>query len=263
MKLNRTRLADAIAPVNRCKKLSSRSLPITALILAGGMGTRLRAIVSDRPKPMALVYGVPFIEILIDSLAEKGIREFVLLVGYMGDFIEEYFTELNNINSRIRFSHEQTPLGTGGAVKKAENLATDPSLLINGDTFFDGDINRLIQLHHKKAADVTLSLLPVADAGRYGSVTVTENGLVAGFHEKQEGIRGPGLINAGFSLISKNFISELPGDRAFSMEREIFPKLADSGRMCGLVSKRSFFDIGTPESYEDFKKFVREKGLDK
>jgi NDP-sugar pyrophosphorylase family protein len=187
----------------------------------------------------------------------------VLLVGYMGDFIEEYFTGLSNVNSRIRFSHEQTPLGTGGAVKKAENLATDPSLLINGDTFFDGDVDRLVQLHREKAADVTLSLLPVADASRYGSVTVNENGLVAGFHEKQERISGPGLINAGFSLISKNFISELPGDRAFSMEREIFPKLADSGRMFGLVSKRSFFDIGTPESYEDFKKFIREKGLDK
>jgi D-glycero-alpha-D-manno-heptose 1-phosphate guanylyltransferase len=263
VKLNRTRLADATPRANKCEKLSPRSLPITALILAGGMGTRLRAIVSDRPKPMALVHGVPFIEILIDSLAEKGIREIVLLVGYMGDFIEEYFTGLSNINSRIRVSHEQTPLGTGGAVKKAENLATDPSLLINGDTFFDGDINRLIQLHSEKAADVTLSLLPVADASRYGSVTVTENGLIEGFHEKQERISGPGLINAGFSLISKNFISELPGDRAFSMEREIFPKLADSGRMCGLVSKRSFFDIGTPESYEDFKKFVREKGLRK
>ncbi len=261
MKLNLTRLADAIPRANRCENLSPRSLPITALILAGGMGTRLRAIVSDRPKPMALVDGVPFIEILIESLAEKGIREFVLLVGYMADFIEEYFTTRKDSNSRIRFSREQTPLGTGGAVKKAENFATDPSLLINGDTFFDGDINRLIELHGEKSADVTLSLSPVADASRYGSVIVSEDGLIAGFHEKQEGIGGPGLINAGFSLISKNFIRELPGDRAFSMEREIFPKLADSGRMFGLVSKRSFFDIGTPESYEDFKKFIRQKGF--
>ncbi len=222
------------------------------------MGTRLRAVVSDRPKPMALVNGVPFIQILIDSLAEKGIREFVLLVGYMADFIEEYFTARRSNNFRVRFSHEQTSLGTGGAVKRAENLASDPSLLINGDTFFDGDINRLIQLHQEKAAEVTLSLLPVADVSRYGSVTVTKDGLIKGFREKHEGIVGPGLINAGFSLISKRFISELPGDRAFSMEREIFPKLADTGQMFGLVSKRSFFDIGTPESYKDFKKFVAE-----
>ncbi len=238
--------------------MSLRSFPITALILAGGMGTRLRTVVSDRPKPMALVNGVPFIQILIDSLAEKGIREFVLLVGYMADFIEEYFTARRSNNFRVRFSHEQTPLGTGGAVKRAENLASDPSLLINGDTFFDGDINRLIQLHQEKAAEVTLSLLPVADVSRYGSVTVTKDGLIKGFREKHEGIVGPGLINAGFSLISKRFISELPGDRAFSMEREIFPKLADTGQMFGLVSKRSFFDIGTPESYKDFKKFVAE-----
>ena len=240
--------------------MPSRGLPITALILAGGMGTRLRSVVSDRPKPMALVNGAPFIEILIDSLAEKGIRDFVLLVGHMADVIEDYFEAHNDKNLRIRFSREEAPLGTGGAVKNAEDFASDPSLLINGDTFFDGAIHELLRLHSEKAADVTLSLLPVRDASRYGSVTVNEEGLITGFREKHEGIAGRGLINAGFSLISRDFIRRLPANRAFSMEREIFPKLADSGRMFGLISERSFFDIGTPESYDNFKTFIKDHG---
>ena len=239
--------------------MPSERLPITALVLAGGMGTRLRPVVSDRPKPMALVNGVPFVEILIDSLAEKGIREFVLLVGSMSDIFEQYSAAYDDKHLWIRFSCETTPLGTGGAVKKAEDFASDPSLLVNGDTFFDGDVHRLLQFHREKDADVTLSLMPVEEVSRYGAVTVNEDGLITGFREKHEGITGQGLINAGFSLISKNFISGLPGDRAFSMEREIFPKLADSGRMYGLISKRSFFDIGTPESYDDFRKFIKDR----
>jgi D-glycero-alpha-D-manno-heptose 1-phosphate guanylyltransferase len=239
--------------------MPSERLPITALILAGGMGTRLRSVVSDRPKPMALVNGAPFIEILIDSLAEKGIRDFVLLVGYMADIIENHFAAHHYKNLRIRFSREQTLLGTGGAVKNAEDFASDPSLLINGDTFFDGDVHRLLQFHREKSAEVTLSLLPVRDVSRYGSVTVNREGLITGFLEKHEGTAGHGLVNAGFSLISRDFIRSLPADRAFSMEREILPKLADSGRMFGLISERSFFDIGTPESYDDFKKFVKDR----
>lgn len=239
--------------------MRSERLPITALVLAGGMGTRLRSVVSDRPKPMALVNGEPFIEILIHALAGKGIREFVLLVGYMADVIEEHFAAHNDKDLRIRFSCEQTPLGTGGAVKKAEDFASDPSLLVNGDTFFNGDIHRLLQFHREKAADVTLSLLPVRDASRYGSVTVNQEGLITGFREKRERIAGRGLINAGFSLISRDFIRSLPADRAFSMERETFPKLAESGRMFGLISEQSFFDIGTPESYDDFKRFVKDR----
>jgi D-glycero-alpha-D-manno-heptose 1-phosphate guanylyltransferase len=239
--------------------VQSQGLPITALVLAGGMGTRLRSVVSDRPKPMALVNDAPFIEILIDSLAAKGVREFVLLVGYMADIIEKHFAARNDRDLKIKFSYEQTPLGTGGAVKNAEDFASDPSLLINGDTFFDGDIHQLLQFHREKAADVTLSLFPVRDVSRYGSVTVNKTGLVTGFHEKHEGAAELGLINAGFSLISRDFIRSLPADLAFSMEREIFPKLADSGQMFGLISKRSFFDIGTPESYDDFKRFIKDR----
>lgn len=236
-------------------------LPVTALILAGGFGTRLRPVVSDRPKPMALVNGIPFLEILIDSLAEKGVRRFVLLIGYMGEMIEDYFKQRQSESLEIRFAHEETPLGTGGAVKNAEEFASDPSLLVNGDTFFDGDIEGLLKFHGQKGASVTLSLLAVPDVNRYGTVVADTDGRIRGFREKDSRKAAPGLINAGLSLLSKEFINGLPSGQAFSMERDIFPSLALSGKMFGLAQERPFFDIGTPESYEAFKRYVSNRGL--
>ncbi len=229
------------------------------MILAGGLGTRLRPVVSDRPKPLALVLGVPFLELLVRSLTAKGVRDFVLLIGYMGNMIEDHFKSLELKGVSIRSSREQSPLGTGGAVKHAERFATDPTLLVNGDTFFDGDLDELFRFHKDKGAEVTLSLLPVDDASRYGSVTLDDNGGVTGFVEKQEGVKGPGFINAGLSLLSREFIRKLPDGLSFSMEREVFPEAARSGQMVGLCQERPFFDIGTPESYDDFKAFVRHR----
>ncbi len=239
--------------------MAHSALPLTALILAGGLGTRLRPVVSDRPKPMAVVNGIPFLEILIDSLAGKGIQRFVVLTGYLGDVIESHFGERHARSVEIEFSREDTPLGTGGAVKHAEEFASDPSLLVNGDTFFDGDIEELLTFHQEKRASVTLSLLAVMDLSRYGAVVVDNEGRVTGFREKDNRRNGQGLINAGLSLLSKEFIMSLPSGIAFSMEKEIFPSLALSGKMFGLAQSRPFFDIGTPESYEAFKRFLSER----
>ena len=178
------------------------------------------------------------------------------LVDTGGEAIEAYFSGVRFPDVRIRFSREQAPLGTGGAVKLAESFASDPTLLVNGDTFYDADLDALLRFHGKTEADVTLSLMPVEDAARYGSVRVDQDGRVTGFHEKKTGPSAPGMINAGCSLLSLAFIKTLPRDRAFSMEQEIFPDLARSGRMFGLCREGTFFDIGTPESYEAFKRFV-------
>ena len=235
--------------------MSANLLPFTAFILAGGLGTRLQPVVSDRPKPMALVDGVPFLEMLLHSLAGKGVRDFVMLSGYRGDAIEEYFRGWGSHEVRVRFSREEKPLGTGGAVKLAERFATDPTLLVNGDTFYDADVHELLRFHRITGADVTLSLMPVENAARYGSVDVDEDGRVMGFHEKK-GSSGPGLINAGCSLLSLAFIKKLPQGCAFSMEQDIFPELTQTGKMFGLCREGTFFDIGTPESYEAFKRFA-------
>jgi D-glycero-alpha-D-manno-heptose 1-phosphate guanylyltransferase len=238
--------------------MNDAGLPFTALILAGGLGKRLRSVVSDRPKPMADVRGAPFLEILIESLAVKGVRQFVLLTGYKGEEIEEHFAATYRSDVRIIFSRERSPLGTGGAVRNAEGFATDPSLLVNGDTFFDADLESLLQFHKDTGAEATLSLFKVEDVSRYGSVVVDGKGMVVGFREKDEKAGEPGVINAGLSLLSKRLIGSLPSG-SFSMEREIFPSLAASGKMFGLLQERPFFDIGTPESYEAFKLFMKER----
>lgn len=239
---------------------SGTTFPCTAFILAGGLGTRLKQVVSDRPKPMALVDGVPFLEMLLHSLAAKGVRDFVMLSGYLGAAIEDHFRSSRFPEVRVRFSRESEPLGTGGAVKLAEPFATDPTLLVNGDTFYDADLHGLLNLHQTSGAAVTLSLMPVEDASRYGSVQVSGDNKVLGFQEKKEGSARPGLINAGCSMLSLGFIRELPAGRPFSMEQEIFPTLARTGRMFGFRHEGTFFDIGTPESYEAFKRFVVSAG---
>lgn len=223
---------------------------------------RLRPVVSDRPKPMAMVGGKPFLEILIDWLAAKGVRDFVLLSGYMSEMIEEHFNRGRlGADLRVRCCREDTPLGTGGAVRNAARFATEPTLVVNGDTFFDANLDDLFRCHNEHRSDVTLSLRRVNDRSRYGSVVVDDTRRVTGFVEKGRGEREPGLINAGVSLMAQSFILALPRGVPFSMEQDVFPSLAASGRMCGLIQDRPFFDIGTPESYQAFVSFAREHGL--
>lgn len=236
--------------------MPKNSFDFTAFILAGGLGKRLRQVVSDRPKPMADVLGQPFLEILTRLLVAKGIHKFVMLVGYKADSIEEHFNDSRFGDLEIMFSHETEPLGTGGAVKNAQRFATDPTLLVNGDTYLDANIKELYEFHKVRGADVTISLFQVADVSRYGSVSLNSDGLVIKFHEKSGNLCNSGLINAGVSLVSRSFIDALPEQSQFSMEIEVFPKLANTGRMFGLEQKGLFFDIGTPESYLEFQEFV-------
>ncbi|MBI5250145.1 MAG: NTP transferase domain-containing protein [Desulfomonile tiedjei] len=233
----------------------SAGLPFTAFLLAGGLGLRLRTVVFDRPKPMASIGDTPFLEILIDSLATKGVREFVLLTGFRGEMIEDFFHRRKRDGISVKYSREAVPLGTGGAVKNAERFATDPTLLVNGDTFFDADLGALYEFHMGKQAQVTLSLYEVEDISRYGSVCIDNNSRVTGFVEKKQA-GGRGLINAGLSLVSADFISRLP-EGTYSMEQDIFTKILGENGMFGLCQDKPFFDIGTPESYEAFNCFIR------
>ncbi len=232
---------------------------VRVFVLAGGLGTRLRSVVNDRPKPMALVNGKPFLEILVRWLYKKGFDEIVLLTGYRSEWIENHFRSF--CSPSVLFSREDVPLGTGGAVKHAEALATDPTLLVNGDTFFDADIHRLLLEHAKEDPKVTLSLTEVPEASRYGSVVLDNSGRVVRFEEKAQCSKGPGLINAGMTALSRDAIKSLPTGRFFSMEKELFPAWASRGQMRGIVLEGAFFDIGTPNSYEEFQKFAKENEL--
>ena len=221
---------------------------LRAFVLCGGLGTRLRAVLSDRPKSMALVAGVPFLELLLRSLRADGIKEVVLGTGYMAEQIERYFGTGEGLNLSIHYSREQEPLGTGGALKLAEPLLGDPIVVLNGDSYVEWKLGPMLKLFEAKDAALVMVLQAVPDVSRYGSVTIDTDDRVIEFVEK--GTRtGAGLINAGVYLLRKEIVAALPAAKAVSLEKDMFPELL-RGKVYGLVSDGIFIDIGVPADLE-------------
>lgn len=221
---------------------------IRAFILCGGFGTRLRPVLNDRPKSMAPVAGVPFLELLLRQVREEGIGEAILGTGFLAEQIEEHFGDGGGVGMRLRYSRETEPLGTGGALKLAEPLLSDPVLVLNGDSFVEWNLDTATRLLEGKGADAVMILQRVPDIARYGSVTLDADDRVTEFVEK--GSRaGEGLINAGVYLLRTAILSRLPPGQAISLERDVFPKLP-TGKLCGLVTDGIFIDIGIPEDFE-------------
>jgi NDP-sugar pyrophosphorylase family protein len=220
---------------------------ITAAILAGGLGTRLRAVVSDRPKVMAEIHGRPFLTFLLDEFAAVGIEQVVLCTGYKAEMIHNILGDRYR-GIRLGYSEETTPLGTGGALRAALPQLTTPTLLaINGDSFCRADLSAFRALHDNQHARGSLLLAQVPDTARYGRVTVDEAGRVLEFAEKGQN-SGPGSINAGIYLLAREMVAEIPAERAVSLEREVFPAWIGRG-LFGYPGGREFLDIGTPESF--------------
>ena len=221
---------------------------ITAFVLCGGLGTRLRPVLSDRPKSMALVGGVPFLQRLLENIRAQGVAQVVLGTGYLADQIEEFFGAGEDLALRISYSREEKPLGTGGALKLAEPLLSDPLVVLNGDSYLEWNLVPARELFDRHEASLVIVLQAVSDVSRYGSVTVARDGRVTEFVEK--GIRaGSGLINAGVYLLRKEIVSALPAGTAISLERDVFPGLL-SGKVYGLISEGIFIDIGIPADLE-------------
>ena len=223
------------------------SSAVRAFVLCGGQGTRLRPVLADRPKSMALISGRPFLQLLMERLRCQGVADVILGTGYMAEKIESYFGTGNKLAMRIRSSRENEPLGTGGALKLAESLISDPVLVLNGDSYVEWKLVPMLELFRAKDADMVVVLQAVADVTRYGSVALNQDGRVTEFTEK--GSRaGPGLINAGVYLLRKQIVRELPAGLAISLEREVFPRLLDRG-IYALVSTGLFIDIGIPDDF--------------
>jgi D-glycero-alpha-D-manno-heptose 1-phosphate guanylyltransferase len=219
-----------------------------AIILAGGLGTRLRSVLPDLPKAMAPVAGKPFLGWLMGRMLEQGITHIILSLGYRHEAITDYIRE-GFPGTDVSFSIEQEPLGTGGGIRKACHLAkSDHLLVLNGDTFFDVSLTALARLHVLKKAECTLSLKPMRDINRYGVVECGTDGAIAGFREKQ--YYAEGLINGGVYLLDrKAFCSEdLP--EKFSFEKDYLEAFAGKRRFFGHADEGYFIDIGIPEDYE-------------
>jgi D-glycero-alpha-D-manno-heptose 1-phosphate guanylyltransferase len=225
-----------------------------AIILAGGLGTRLRAVVSDIPKCMAPVAGKPFLHYVIEQLKKYGVEHFIFSVGYKSESIINFVNaELipgnDEIPGSFKFSIEKEPLGTGGAIKLAcEKVAGDHVLICNGDTLFKINSEKLSDFHLQHNADCTLCLKPMKNFERYGVVEMNADNSIRSFKEKQ--FYKAGLINGGvYALNVRNFIKEQLPEK-FSFEKDYLEKYVGKRNLYAVIQDEYFIDIGIPEDYE-------------
>jgi len=233
---------------------------IKAAILAGGLGSRLRSVVNDRPKVMAEIGGRPFLAYLLHKLEEAGIGQVVLCTGHMGEIISDTF---GNAHGRLglHYSRETVPLGTGGAVRYALPLLDSESVLVmNGDSYCDADLNAFWEFHQSEGAQATLLLVKSADSGRFGHVRINSKGQVVRFDEKSA-VAAAGWINAGMYLLKRELILSIPPGKRVSLEEEIFPAWIGLG-LYGFQSNGSFIDIGIPEDYAKAEQIMSPYNID-
>ena len=221
---------------------------VKAVILAGGLGTRLRSVVTSKPKVMAPIGDRSFLELLVRHLRSQGIRRFVFCTGYLADQIESKFGDGKRWDVSIEYSKEETPLGTGGAIKLAHRyLDGKEFLVLNGDSFLEIDLPNLLKFHREHGdAIATMAVLRVENASRYGTVDVDATSRVTGFAEKA-GKEEPGLINGGIYVFNRAVMQHIPEGPA-SLERDVFPRLLDRG-VYAQEQHGKFIDIGTPADY--------------
>ena len=239
----------------------AQSLPLNvdALILAGGLGTRLKGVLVDKPKVMAPILGRPFITYLFDQLIDAGIKRIILCTGYKSEQIEAAFGKQYR-SCELAYSPETEPLGTGGALRNAFSLVqSDNCLAMNGDSYVNADLNAFMKWHFASGFAGSLLLTRVPDAGRFGTVETDAQGKITVFKEKQ-GLAVPGSINAGIYLFSRQLLENIPADRAVSIERETFPEWVQKG-IGGFCVETEFIDIGTPETLAATEAFF--KSMDK
>ena len=219
------------------------------LILAGGLGTRLRPAIGSTPKAMAEVAGRPFLEHLLDRVTRDGFRQVCLLTGYGAQAIEGYFGTGHERGLAIAYSQEPEPLGTGGALRLAASRFPDERFVVmNGDSLFQLPLRSLIDEHLHKGALATLALAQAAEVGRYGGVETDGDGQVCRFVEKGEPAAG-GLVNGGIYVIERSVLEAIPSGRAVSLEREVFPALVGEG-LYAVPFDGPLVDIGVPRDLE-------------
>jgi D-glycero-alpha-D-manno-heptose 1-phosphate guanylyltransferase len=221
---------------------------VKAVLLVGGLGTRLRSVVPSAPKVLASLGNKSFLELVIGQLRSQGIRRLVMCTGYLAHQIETQFGDGRAWDIEIEYSKEEQPLGTAGAVKQAQQyLRNIPDFLVmNGDSFLEIDFRSLMDCHRSHDAMATMAVLRVDDTSRYGTVEVDSDGRVRGFAEKT-GSGMAGFVNAGVYVFSHPIFQYIP-DGPASLERDVFPRLLDQG-VFALEQHGIFIDIGTPTDY--------------
>ncbi|EOC5019166.1 nucleotidyltransferase family protein [Campylobacter upsaliensis] len=223
-----------------------------AIILCGGLGTRLRAVVKDVPKPMAPVGGKPFLEFIFEFLKKQGVKSVILAVSYKYEVIQEYFKD-SFLGIKIRYSIEKEPLGTGGAIKEALKLCEEEQIFVlNGDSIFEIDLKNL----RLNGAKICLALKKMFDFERYGAVSIDESGEIVEFKEKS--FCKEGLINGGIYLLSKDIFEGFSLLGHFSFE-EFLSANYKALKARAELFEDYFIDIGIPQDYEKFSRLKDEE----
>lgn len=231
----------------------------TAIILAGGFGTRLQPVVSNLPKPMAPVNGKPFLDYQLRYLKHSGITTVILSVGYLSEKIRDHYQSAF-MGLDIRYVVESTPLGTGGGIRLAlESCHDNEVLVLNGDSFFGIDLRQFGELHRTGQAQCSLALRQVSNTARYGTIRTDNANRILAFTEKT-GKEEAGVINGGVYLLNRQlFLGHTTGHKAFSIEKDFFETQLGRLVIKGFEFKDYFIDIGIPEDYlqaqHDFKRF--------
>lgn len=230
----------------------------TAVILAGGFGTRLQTVVADLPKPMAPVNGQPFLDYQLNYLKHQGIKKAILSLGHLAQKVQDHYK--NSFHGiEIMYVVEESPLGTGGAIRAAlERVFEKEVLVLNGDSFFDIDLQKFYNLHQNQESKISLALRRVNNASRYGTIQTNNDNRIISFKEKNSSEEA-GTINAGIYLLDRELYLSLTSTGAFSIEKDFFEKQLDQIVINGFGFDGYFIDIGIPEDYakaqHDFKGF--------
>jgi D-glycero-alpha-D-manno-heptose 1-phosphate guanylyltransferase len=235
----------------------------TVVVLAGGMGSRLKEVVSDVPKPLAPIRGKPFLEYLLSYWIKNNAQHFVLSVGHKYQQIMDHFgTSFNGVPITYIIEHE--PMGTGGALLKVlnETRLEDEFFLLNGDTLFLIDQQRIIDLHTKNSAELSMSLRRVEDAGRYHRMCLNEAGRITAIEQPNEKIES-GQINGGVYIVNSSLFSEwsFDGSKCISLENDILPTIITTHSIYGFPDDGVFIDIGIPDDFYKAQNYLSDEFL--
>ena len=219
-----------------------------AVLLVGGLGTRLRSAVPSLPKALASVGDKPFLEFLVSQLVNQGICELVFCTGYLAEQIRDTFQDGKALGATIEYSHESSPMGTAGALKLAQDYLQGESefVAINGDSLLEIDFAEFIACHREHGGPATMATVHVDDSSRYGTVQVGPDQRIERFLEKT-GKSLPGLVNAGVYVFNTSTLDMIP-QRPSSLELDIFPLFMEQG-FYAVEQGGVFIDIGTPNDY--------------
>ena len=231
---------------------------VTAALLAGGLGTRLRSVVADQPKVLAKVRGRAFLSYLLEQVATAGIKKVVLCTGYLGSHVQQAFGDSYG-HLELLYSQEATPLGTGGALRLALPLfQSEYVLVMNGDSFCTVELEAFWNWHRSREARASMVLVKAADARRYGRVYTRPDGQIQRFEEKSSE-EGASWINAGIYLMRPELVEIIHPSTHISLEQEVIPAWISQG-LYGYKSDARLLDIGTPESYLLADRFLPAQG---